>query len=109
MTQKKKDEFKGLEVRGFLVTGCNTCSFVASRNGGYGDMEILAHYCRLYNREFENPDWDDRYMSGCKNSIPTAFPKFCRLKPVANQSAYITQKYKRIVDELKIINKIIEE
>jgi hypothetical protein len=99
----------GLEVRGFLVTGCNTCPFTSDRTGGYGDMEILAHYCRLYNKEFVNPDWDSKYMSGCKNSVPKGFPKFCRLKPLKDQQAFITQKYKRIKDEIDIITKIINE
>lgn len=106
---QKEEPVVGLEVRGFLVTGCNVCPFSADRHGGYGDMEILAHYCRLYNKEFENPDWDDRYMSGCKNEVPKAFPKFCRLKPVNDQTSRIVQKYKRVRDELAIVQRIIDE
>jgi hypothetical protein len=109
MAEKKKVVAEELEVRGFLTTGCNQCPFVRQTTGGYGDMEILGYYCGLYNKEFPNPDWDDRHMSGCKNSVPKGFPKFCRLKKVTDQSATILQRYKRVVDELCIIMRIIDD
>jgi hypothetical protein len=109
MADKKKVTTEELEVRGFLTTGCNQCPFVRQTTGGYGDMEILGYYCGLYNKEFPNPDWDDRHMSGCKNSVPKGFPKFCRLKKVTDQSATILQRYKRVVDELRIIMRVIDD
>jgi len=98
-----------LEVRGFLTTGCNQCPFVRQHTGGYEDMEITGYYCGLYNKDFPNPDWDSKHMYGCKNSVPKGFPKFCRLKKVTDQSAAILQRYKRIIDELKIIKRIIND
>jgi hypothetical protein len=105
----KKKIIEELEVRGFLTTGCDQCPFVRQSTGGYQDMEVLGYYCGLYNKEFPNPDWDSKYMHGCKNSVPKGFPKFCRLKKVDDQSAMILQRYKRIIDELRIIKRIIND
>jgi hypothetical protein len=99
----------GSEIRGFLVTGCNECPFVGEDVGGYDRSEILSYFCKLYSKEFENPDWDERYMYGCRNKVPTAFPKFCQLKRVEDKNATIHQKYKRIVGLLKTATNLIEE
>lgn len=107
--ENKEKPAAELEVRGFLVTGCNVCPFVGGETGGYGDMEIMGYFCKLYRKEFENPDWDSKYMSGCRNEIPKAFPKFCRLKPVKDQCAKVTQKYKRVVDELRTIMRVVDD
>jgi hypothetical protein len=99
-----------LEVRGFLVTGCSDCAFAAENPGAGRDYNgIEYYYCKLSGKQFENPDWDDRYMSGVCNSIPKGFATFCRLKPIKDRHSRVMQKYKRVVKLLNDANAVIKE
>ena len=94
----------------FLQPDVIRCPFVRQTTGGYGDMEIESYYCGLYNKEFPNPDWDSKYMSGCKNECSKRISEILQV-----EKSYMTslqQFYKnirRIVDEIKIIERVIND
>ncbi len=98
---------KEKEVRGFLVTGCNNCSFADADTGEYDTINY--YYCKLYKKEFPNPKWNPKFMSGTRNSIPTGFPKFCRLKPISDQNAKVYQRYIKLRVKIREMIDIIEE
>jgi hypothetical protein len=87
-----------LEVRGFLTTGCNDCQFAQEKTGGYDNDTILGYWCLLSQREI-----------GKGHNIPESFPDNCRLKRIEDKNATVYQKYKRIVEQIKIANEIIED
>ncbi len=86
------------EVRGFYVIKCMECPFRRDNLGGYDREVIESTSCMLRQRLI---DEEEAYSLG--------FPKMCPLSPIKNADTLIFQRYKRIVEQIKLINRIIKD
>jgi hypothetical protein len=86
------------EVRGFYVIKCPECPFRKDNLGGYDRELIVDVSCMLKQRLIDKSEEDT-----------DGFPRMCPLSPIKNADTLIFQRYKRIVQQLKIIKEIIKD
>lgn len=86
------------EVRGVYVINCVECPFRKYNMGGYDRERVESVTCIMRQR-----------LIGDGECNTSGFPKMCPLNPIKNQETLIYQRYKRILEQLKLIDAIIKD